>query len=95
MGFVRRVCKTYFYIYSGRTLSTKGIRVKPETFDVSHPCWNEKPCFVHRDGNVLAEGLEQAKKLTNSVEMESGLPGNLKLLSEETLMEKENELIHL
>lgn len=75
-------------------LSTRGMRIKPPKFDQTHPHWNEKHCFVHRDNNVLAQGLEQAKVFTNSVELTSGLPDKITSLYNEAFVEKQNELIH-
>lgn len=70
------------------------MRIKPPKFDQTHPHWNEKCCFVHRDSNVLAQGFEQAKVFTNSVELTSGLPDNITSLYNEAFVEKQNELIH-
>lgn len=47
---------------------------KPVLFDRSHPDWHDQVCHVYRDNNVLVEGLDQAKIVTNSVEIQQGLP---------------------
>lgn len=36
--------------------------------------WHETPLLTYEDNNVLLEGLKQAKILTNTVEIQSGLP---------------------
>lgn len=36
--------------------------------------WHETPLLTYEDNNVLLEGLNQAKILTNTVEIQSGLP---------------------
>lgn len=36
--------------------------------------WHERPLLTYEDNNVLLEGLDQAKILTNTVEIQAGLP---------------------
>lgn len=47
--------------------------------DNSHPDWHDKVCYFHRDDNVLLLGLDQAKNITKTVEIQAGFP-NLKLI---------------
>lgn len=42
--------------------------------DETHPKWKTRPCLTFKDDNVLLEGLNQAKILTNTVEIQNGLP---------------------
>jgi hypothetical protein len=43
---------------------------KKVEYDSTHPDYQEIPCLTYTDGNVLLEGLDQAKVLTNTVELE-------------------------
>ena len=43
-------------------------------FDHTHPNWHDKTILTYRDNNVLLKGLQQAKILTNTVELKQGLP---------------------
>ncbi|XP_050521092.1 39S ribosomal protein L37, mitochondrial [Daktulosphaira vitifoliae] len=54
----------------------------PQKNDDTHPLWNDEPCLVFSDHNVLVQGLDQAKVFTNSVEPSSGLPQHLQDLFE-------------
>lgn len=54
----------------------------PAKMNDTHPLWQDDPCYVYADRNVLVRGLEQAKVFTNSVEPEPGLPQYLKELFE-------------
>lgn len=58
---------------------------KPPALNENHPKWKARPCLTFKDDNVLLEGLNQAKLLTNTVEIQEGLPENFVLpeLSEE------------
>ncbi|KAF5272436.1 hypothetical protein FQA39_LY07904 [Lamprigera yunnana] len=47
---------------------------KPAAFDKTHPNWHDKVCHTYKDNNVLIEGLDQAKIITNTVEIHEGLP---------------------
>lgn len=47
---------------------------KPLPLNKDHPNWKSRPCLTFKDDNVLLEGLNQAKILTNTVEVEEGLP---------------------
>lgn len=49
----------------------------------NHPDFKEIPCFSYGDSNVLVEGLDQAKVLTNTVEVEDDLPARILQLKEE------------
>lgn len=49
-----------------------------------HPDFKSIPCFSYGDNNVLVEGLNQAKVLTNTVEVEENLPQMILKLKEET-----------
>lgn len=42
--------------------------------DENHPDFKPTPCFQYGDADVLVEGLDQAKVLTNTVEVEQDLP---------------------
>nr|XP_022909733.1 39S ribosomal protein L37, mitochondrial [Onthophagus taurus] len=56
-----------------------GFIPKPLPLDETHPNWHERICYTYNNNNVLLEGLNQAKILTNTVEVKSGLPDNLVL----------------
>lgn len=47
---------------------------KPILKDQTHPDWHDRVCYFHRDDNVLLLGLDQAKKITKTVEIQEGLP---------------------
>lgn len=47
---------------------------KPSPLDETHPKWKARTCLTYKDDNVLLEGLNQAKILTNTVEIQDGLP---------------------
>ncbi|KAJ3647624.1 hypothetical protein Zmor_019491 [Zophobas morio] len=51
-----------------------GLKPKPVVFDHTHPNWHDKTILTYRDNNVLLKGLQQAKILTNTVELKQGLP---------------------
>ncbi|XP_008471108.1 uncharacterized protein LOC103508338 [Diaphorina citri] len=51
--------------------------------DVNHPDFKPVPCFSFGDSNVLLEGLDQAKLLTNTVEVNDDLPEKILKLKEE------------
>ncbi|GLV39876.1 mitochondrial ribosomal protein L37 [Carabus blaptoides fortunei] len=47
---------------------------KPVRKDETHPNWHENVCYFYRDNNVLLEGIDQAKIITKTIELQSGLP---------------------
>ncbi|KAI5746187.1 hypothetical protein M8J77_000919 [Diaphorina citri] len=51
--------------------------------DANHPDFKPVPCFSFGDSNVLLEGLDQAKLLTNTVEVNDDLPEKILKLKEE------------
>ncbi|XP_050428661.1 39S ribosomal protein L37, mitochondrial [Adelges cooleyi] len=52
----------------------------PQKKDHTHPLWNDDPCFVYRDKDVLVHGLDQAKVFTNTVEPDNALPQHVQEL---------------
>ncbi|XP_071453933.1 large ribosomal subunit protein mL37 [Hetaerina americana] len=54
----------------------------PEDDETLHPFWNPRPCYLYKNHSSLLEGLDQAKSLTNTVEIEDGLPSKLQALAE-------------
>lgn len=56
-----------------------GYKPQPIKNDETHPNWHEKVLLTYKDNNVLLEGLNQAKLLTNTVEVKKGLPDNYQL----------------
>ncbi|KAI4467271.1 mitochondrial ribosomal protein l37 [Holotrichia oblita] len=56
-----------------------GLKPEPVKRDRTHPNWNDRICYTLRDDNVLLEGLTQAKVITNTVEVQEGLPQSLDL----------------
>lgn len=56
-------------------------KLPPKT-DQTHPLWNDDPCYVYGDHNVLVHGFDQAKVFTNTIEPEHGLPPYFKELYE-------------
>lgn len=50
---------------------------KPVEHDETHPLWKPRVCLTYKDDNVLLEGLNQAKILTNTVQVQEGLPERL------------------
>ncbi|KAF5308151.1 hypothetical protein FQR65_LT06331 [Abscondita terminalis] len=61
---------------------------KPTVFDKTHPNWHERICYTYKDNNVLLEGLDQAKIITNTVELHDGLPSQIKLEKAPTKLDK-------
>lgn len=51
----------------------------PVVFNHTHPDWHELPILQFRDNNVLVEGINQAKSLTRTVELQNELPESIKL----------------
>lgn len=56
-----------------------GYKEKPIVFDETHPDWHTEPLLFYKDENVLLEGLNQAKVLTKTVELQEGLPETIVL----------------
>ncbi|CAG9768034.1 unnamed protein product [Ceutorhynchus assimilis] len=56
-----------------------GFKDKPVPLDETHPNWHERSLLTFKDNNVLLEGLKQAKILTNTVQIEEGLPEKYQL----------------
>ncbi|XP_072376589.1 large ribosomal subunit protein mL37 [Diabrotica undecimpunctata] len=56
-----------------------GFRDRPKPLDETHPEWNEKPLLSYRDNSVLLEGLDQAKIITNTVQLHEGLPDSFEI----------------
>lgn len=54
-----------------------GIIPKQIAFDSTHPNWHSRVCHTYKDENVLLEGLNQAKCLTRTVELQQGLPDKI------------------
>ncbi|KRT86637.1 hypothetical protein AMK59_1381 [Oryctes borbonicus] len=50
------------------------LKPEPPKRDKTHPDWKDRICHILRDENVLLEGLTQAKIITNTVEVQGGLP---------------------
>ncbi|GJQ76180.1 mRpL37 [Trypoxylus dichotomus] len=50
------------------------LKPEPPKRDKTHPDWHDRVCHILRDENVLLEGLTQAKIITNTVEVQEGLP---------------------
>lgn len=50
---------------------------KPIQYDETHPLWKSRTCLTYKDDNVLLEGLNQAKVLTNTVQVQENLPEKL------------------
>lgn len=55
-------------------LDIVGLHEKPIEFDQTHPDWHDEVCYFNRDNNVVLLGVEQAKNITNCVQIEEGLP---------------------
>ena len=56
-----------------------GVKPKPIPQDENHPNWHQQICFTYKDTNVLLGGLNQAKVLTNTVQLVDGLPERIVL----------------
>jgi large subunit ribosomal protein L37 len=52
----------------------KPLAPRPIPHDHTHPLYHERICHMYRDHNVLLKGLDQAKVLTKTVEIRTGLP---------------------
>lgn len=50
---------------------------KQQEQDETHPLWKSRICLTYKDNNVLLEGLNQAKILTNTIQTQEGLPERL------------------
>lgn len=48
--------------------------LKQVQLDESHPLYKSDPCYCLGDSNVLLDGLDQAKLLLNTVQIQEGLP---------------------
>ncbi|XP_066142653.1 large ribosomal subunit protein mL37 [Euwallacea fornicatus] len=48
----------------------------PRPQNISPPNWHDRSLFTYEDHNALLEGLNQAKVLTNTVQIQEGLPEN-------------------
>ncbi|XP_057661478.1 39S ribosomal protein L37, mitochondrial [Diorhabda carinulata] len=72
-----------------------GYKNKPQPLDQTHPDWHEKPLLSIKDNNVLLEGLKQARIITNTVQIQEGLPENFKLndLSREVDQASQNVIL--
>lgn len=53
-----------------------GYKENPVKFDETHPDWHDDPILQFKDDHVLVAGLDQAKVITRSVELQEGLPNN-------------------
>lgn len=71
--------KTFLLIIAIVSVEVVGMYTKPQPLDENHPKWKARPCLTFKDDNVLLEGLNQAKVLTNTVEIQNGLPETIKL----------------
>ncbi|XP_050294808.1 39S ribosomal protein L37, mitochondrial [Anthonomus grandis grandis] len=54
-----------------------GEKVQP--LDKTHPNWHDRKLLTYKDNNVLLEGLIQAQILTNTVQIQEGLPAKYEL----------------
>ncbi|XP_063235680.1 large ribosomal subunit protein mL37 [Bacillus rossius redtenbacheri] len=54
-----------------------GATERPRARDRDHPLHHEQECHLYSSGDVLLKGLDQAKVLTNTVEVREGLPDAL------------------
>lgn len=52
---------------------------KKPVFDETHPDYHTRRLLSYRDHNVLLEGVQQAKLLTKTVELQQGLPARIVL----------------
>ncbi|XP_046402014.1 39S ribosomal protein L37, mitochondrial isoform X2 [Ischnura elegans] len=58
-----------------------------------NPMWNPRPCYLYKNHSSLLEGLDQAKRLTNTVEIEEGLPSKFQLLMDKSNPELDEKLV--
>lgn len=56
-----------------------GYKDVPPPLDHTHPDWHDRALMSYKDHNVLLEGLNQAKIVTNSIEIETNLPEKIKI----------------
>ncbi|KAG8228472.1 hypothetical protein J437_LFUL009337 [Ladona fulva] len=59
----------------------------------AHPLWHDRPCFFYKNHSALVEGLAQAKILTKTVEIESGLPKEFQGLLGKFSIENQHDLV--
>lgn len=62
---------------------------RPKPLDENHPDYQKTPCLIYKDNNVLVQGMDQAKVLTNTVTISSSLPDQLKELEENLALPKD------
>ncbi|CAG2057522.1 unnamed protein product [Timema podura] len=60
-----------------KELKFVGLEDKPLPWDEFHPLYHKQECHMYGNHSVLLKGLDQAKVLTNTVELEQGLPAAL------------------
>nr|CAD7573702.1 unnamed protein product [Timema californicum] len=60
-----------------KELKFVGLADRPLPWDECHPLYHKQECHMYGNHSVLLKGLDQAKVLTNTVELEQGLPAAL------------------
>nr|CAD7425904.1 unnamed protein product [Timema monikensis] len=60
-----------------KELKFVGLEDRPLPWDECHPLYHKQECHMYGNHSVLLKGLDQAKVLTNTVELEQGLPAAL------------------
>nr|CAD7405761.1 unnamed protein product [Timema poppensis] len=60
-----------------KELKFVGLADRPLPWDECHPLYHKQECHMFGNHSVLLKGLDQAKVLTNTVELEQGLPAAL------------------
>lgn len=77
------------------SLNIVGVLEKQQPLDEKHPLFHEKPCYFYRDRNVLLDGLQQAKVLTNTVEISPGsLPDQVENIVDAVQLPNQDALVH-
>lgn len=71
-----------------------GFYEKQKPLDENHPLYHDKPCYFYRDHNVLLDGLQQAKVLTNTVEISPGsLPDQIENIVDAVKLPNQDSLV--
>ncbi|XP_054258974.1 39S ribosomal protein L37, mitochondrial [Macrosteles quadrilineatus] len=71
-----------------------GLAPKPLLKDENHPMYKEQPCYIHHDGSVLMEGMQQALVLTNTVQLETDkLPEQIEALIDKVKLKDQDSLV--
>lgn len=74
-------------------LEVKPLAPRPIPRDHTHPLYHERICHMYRDHNVLLKGLDQAKVLTKTVEIKTGLPVEIENLVESQQLQDQDTLV--